>query len=119
MSGQLYVWMMPMNSCKTLAYITVIAESIEDARAKVLAKVDEVNATTTECKFKGEDGVEYSCSTSTLGSKDGVLHLSGTECLTTEEFCKERKFIEEELAKEPLHIAPATSVGFCLSNFNM
>lgn len=110
---------MPFSPCKTLAYISVLAKSTEEARAKILSKVDQVATTTTECKFKAEDGIEYSCFTTTLGSKDGILHLSGTDCLTTEEFCKERKFIEEELAKEPLHIAPVASVSFNLSNFNM
>jgi hypothetical protein len=105
----------------TLGYLFAMADNLEEARASILRRMNDIRETTTECSFNGgEAGYEgYKCTykSTSLGAKDGILHLTGTECMTTEEFCEKKETIAKELAKEPLHIAPWDSVGFALSHF--
>lgn len=115
----LFIWMVKIEC--TLGYLFTMADSVEEARASILKRITDVRETTTECSFKGEEaGFEgYNCTykSTSLGAKEGVLHLTGTECMTTEEFCDKHDEISKELAKPPLHIAPWDSVGFALSHF--
>ncbi len=112
---QLFVWMIRTNG--TLGYITAVADTVEGARARLLATAQRVRETTTDGTFK-EGEMEYTYRSTNLGARDGVLHLTGTECLTTEEFCEQQEVVERELAKDPLHVAPVDSCIFALSNFS-
>ncbi len=108
MSGQFFVWLLRLE--ETIAYLFTVAASVEDARLAIMAKLKEVKDTTTECVHWSE-GVEYRYKSSPLGSSDGVLHLGGPNCMTSEEVCFQEKVVLDALKKEPLFVGNANSVG--------
>jgi hypothetical protein len=106
-----------IKSSDTLTYLFCTAETVEKARAQILEKLREIRETTTLCKFDS-NGTVYEYKSSCLGAKEGVLHLSGINCATTEELCVEsnEETIMKIVSDTPLHIAPANSVGFATSS---
>lgn len=109
MEEQLFVWMHEFKEDKTLSYLFCIATNVSEARTKIIEKAKAVKETITECVFNSE-GTEYRYKSSSMGAKDGVLHLSAPNSATTEEICYYN--LEEVLKKDPIYIAPSNSVGF-------
>jgi hypothetical protein len=110
-----YTWM--IKSSDTLTYLFSTAETVEKARSQILEKLRAIRETTALCKFDS-NGTVYEYKSSPLGAKDGVLHLSGMNCATTEELCVESNedIIMKIVSDAPLHIAPVNSVGFATSS---
>jgi hypothetical protein len=112
---KVFVWMHDFKKDKTLSYLFCTAANVSEARTKILEKAKAVKETITECVFNSE-GTEYRYKSSSMGAKDGVLHLSAPNSATTEEICYYN--LEEILKKDPVYIAPQDSVGFVTAASN-
>ena len=114
MSLQVYCWLHIFKQHNTITYLFTLAETVEEAREKIIKKSIAIKETTTENVY-ADQGVEYYYKSSPLGAADGVLHLGSPDSMTTEEVCYLTNELRTALAKNPDFVGPADSVGFVTS----
>ena len=117
MSLQIYCWLHIFKHHNTLTYLFTLANSLEEARERIISKSITIKDTTKDNVYAAE-GVEYYYKSSPLGAAEGVLHLGSPDSMTTEEVCYLTNELKTVLSKNPDFIGPADSVGFVTAKFH-